>query len=394
MRARRHSTDTPSERLEELLALPEDAASADKLVTALDDVSLDVARQALRRLVRVAGPNEITRMRERMLAVDVGLVGDLASTLGELGDDHASKIALAALRSDSWTDRHKAALALRELQVPGAAHALVAALTDPASPVRRVALEALQRLPAEPGTIEACGNLLHDPSPSVRAAAVSTIANLGAPPTRALRVAARDPHPSVRRALAEAAAVLDADLVQALVTDREPNVRVAALEAFEREPRPELIGPIQRSLRDPSWHVRRAAVDALGHSRCPDVGRALIEALDDAHPLVRSRARIALERLLGDDLDRLMRSALDEAEAPLRRALVELLGVRGSTPFVLERIADPDPNVRVAVVHALVHASAPEVTAGLEALASGDPEPAVRHAARTAVEQSSASQRD
>jgi len=347
-------------------------------------VSLDVARQALRRLVPLAGPVEIARLRERMLGLDVGMVGDVAAALRELGDAQAVEVAVAGLRAASPFDRQKAALALRELRAPAARASLVGALSDPAPPVRRVALEALRLLPSEPDTVRACAERLTDADPSVRAAAVAAVAGLDPLATATLQPAATDPHPGVRRAAAAAADVLDAGSVRALLTDREAEVRVAVLEALARDPKPELTTLLLQALADESWHVRRAAADALGATGNVLSLPGLLRALLDSHPLVRGRARIALEQVLGADLERALAAALADAEAPLRRALVESLGHHGQTRPLLRLVSDEDPGVRIAVVHALERAPEPEATRALEQLAA-DADLAVRHAASMAL---------
>jgi HEAT repeat protein len=390
MRALHQKAPDPSERLRRLLALPADASAREPLLEAVGDVSLDVARQALRRLVPLAGPAEIARLRERMLGLDVGIVADVAASLRELGDDGAVGVAVAGLAAASWFDRQKAALALRELRAPAARAALEDALADLAPPVRRVALEALLRLPSEPETVRVCAERLADADPSVRATAVAAVAGLDPRAAATLRTVVTDQHPSVRRAAAAAARVLDADSVRVLLADRDTEVRVAALEALARNPRPELTPALLEALADESWHVRRAAADALGASEDSGVAPKLRHALVDPQPLVRGRARIALERLLGDELDRLLAAVVEDADAPLRRALVELLGRRGYVRPLLELVSDDDVGVRIALVHALEHASASEARMALERLA-GDRDMAVRHAAAMALAEGDAS---
>jgi len=381
---RRRQPDA-SERLRRLLALPDDESAREALLAATEDVSLDVARQALRRLIPLAGPAEIARLRELMLTLDVGIVADVAAALRELGDNHATEIAVAGLSAASPGDRQKAALALRELCDPAAHGALIRALHDPASSVRRVTLAALGRLPSNVETVRACSMLLADDDPAVRAAAVRAVAHFDALTAAAsLRAAVTDSHMTVRRAAAEAAPVLELDSLQALLGDDNAAVRVAALEALSRQPRPELIPTVRQALRDPIWHVRRAAADALAGSGDPRVASSLIQALLDPQPLVRARSRIALERLLGSNLESTLEDALCSVGAPLRRALVEILAGRGYIHPLLGLVSDEDANVRIALVHALDGVSTPQAQAALERLA-GDADVGVRHAASTVL---------
>lgn len=385
MRGVRRREPDPTERLRRLLALPADETATEPLLEAVSDVSLDVARQALRRLVPLAGPAEIARLRQRILDLDVGIVADVAAALRELRDERATAAVVSHLGSGSWSERHKAVLALRELQDVAARRPLVRALADPAPPVRRVALEALLRLPGDAETVGVCARRLSDSDPLVRAAAVAAIAALDPDAAATLEPTVRDPHPSVRAALAAEARVLASDSVGALLRDDDGAVRVAALEALTRDPRREQTPLLLEALDAPSWHVRRAAVDVLGASGGDDaVAPRLVRALVDPHPLVRGRGLLALERLLGDRLDELLAASLTHGEPRLRRALVELLGRRRCIAPLLELAHDQDTGVRIALVHALEHAPEVEAKHAVERLAS-DPDVAVRHAATMAL---------
>jgi HEAT repeat protein len=374
----------PSERLRRLLSLPADETSAQALLAAVDDVSLDVARQALRRLVPLAGPAEATTLRERMLELDIGIVGDVAAALRELGDRGAVEVAIAGLAAESWFDRQKAALALRGLHDPAARGALLDTLADPAPAVRRTVLEALKQLPSEPETVRACAERLEDTDPSVRAAAIAAVARLDPHAGPTLLTVLRDAQTSVRQQAAAVAEVLDARAVQVLLADQDAEVRVAVLEALTRDPQPELTPTLLRMLSDPSWHVRRAAADAIGASGRREDVEALVRALVDSRAIVRGRALMALERLLGDELDRLLSDVLEDQAAPLRRAIVEILGRRGYVEPLPRLVVDEDAGVRIAVIHALEHASSPQARTAIERLAD-DPDIAVRNAAAIVV---------
>jgi HEAT repeat protein len=213
----------------------------------------------------------------------------------------------------------------------------------------------------------------------VRAAAVAAVARLDPQAGAILRTVLADAHPSVRRTAAAAAEVLAADSVQALLGDPDAEVRVAGLEALARRPRPELTPMLLPMLSNRSWHVRRAAADAIGASGRAEAVRPLVRALVDSHPVVRGRALIALERLLGGELDRLLSAALEDAAPSLRRTIVEILGRHGRVEPLLRLADDEDAGVRIALVHALEHASSLQARAAIERLAD-DPDIAVRNA--------------
>jgi HEAT repeat protein len=382
MRARRWPSD-PSARLHAVLSAPAaagDPGSLAPLLQAVDDPSLDVARAALRRLVELAGRRETVLLRGRLLDVDIGLVGDVAATLRALSDTGAADVVAAGLGAASTTTRHKAAVAARELRDPSSRPALVRALSDRSTPVRRVALEALARLPASAATVAACRIRLGDRDGSVRGAAVDAVAALDGDAAAALAPVALDPQPRVRARLGAVAPALDADTTVALLGDRDPGVREATLLGLAERPRPELAAAVTRALTDTDWHVRRAACDAVAATRAPEAGAALIDALIDPHMSVRGRAVVALEALLGPRLGRALEDALDDAPPRLRRTLIEELGRRRRPEAVRRFAADPSSDVRLAVVHALAGDRSSETRAAL-GLLSHDREPAVHHAA-------------
>jgi len=381
---RRRAPD-PSERLRAVRSLPRDVSSCTPLLDAVGDVSLDVARAALARLLPLAGQAEMTALRERMLSLDIGIVGDVAAALRTLGDRRATDIAVAGLERASPYERHKAAIALRSLCDPAARAALLRALDDPETPVRRVAIEALARLPGDRRTVDVCRQQLSDRDPSVRAAAVSALAVLDDAAGTTLRPILTDPHPTVRLAVAAAVETLDGEEVRVLVGDDDAAVRAAVLDALSLHPRPALLPVVAAALGDPSWHVRRAACDALGASGRPESSAALLRLLVDEHATVRGRALLALERLLGDELWQALEQALDSAPARLRRTIVELLGTLGHTDSLPRLSGDPDPDVRIAVVRSLARTTSPEARAALGYLA-GDADAGVRNAVATVLE--------
>lgn len=375
----------PTARLRAVLALPEEPASTPALLAAVEDVSLDVARAALRRLVPLAGPAEIAALRELLLDLDIGLVGDTAAALRELGDAGASGVAAAALEAPSSSRRQKAALALRELRDPASQGVLVTALGDGAAPVRRLAVEALGRLPAEPESLAACRRALADQDASVRAAAVRVLAATDPAGQEPLRRLAADPVDSVRAALASVACTLDQETAERLLADADADVRVAALAALARCPEAVPALALLERLRDESWHVRRAACDAVAAAGGEEAEAALVAGLVDPRLEVRGRALVALERLCGDRLDRVLESALPGAGDVLRRALVEVLGHRRQTAAVLAYVGDPSPDVRIAVAQALAGSRASAARAALEYLRDDDVAD-VRNAAVVALE--------
>lgn len=379
MIARRHAD--PSERLRRVRSLPAEPASCAPLLAAVSDVSLDVARAALRRLAPLAGATEIETLRSRMLDLDIGIVGAVAATLRELGDTEASSRAVEALERESGFMRQKAAVALRELRDPRSRQPLLTALHDQGAAVRRSAVDALGRLAPEPSTIRELERLLSDRDPLVRVAAVGALAAVDERAATSLQPAVVDSHPSVRRAVAAVSACLKRESVRVLIADPHPDVRGDALRALTAHPRPELIEVVAASLDDDVWHVRRAGCHALAATRLAVAKEPLLHALLDPQPIVRAAALGALESLLGTRLVDELVAELRTPDERLRRSLVEALAGRGEPAerALLPLAEDASSDVRLAVAHVLARSRVRGAREAFERLAE-DPNPAVRHA--------------
>jgi HEAT repeat protein len=138
--------------------------------------------------------------------------------------------------------RSVALSALAELAGAGAARTLLAALDDPAMPVRQRALVALDRFAWPLAAPERVARALDDDSPGVRHVAAVILGRRG-----------------VRRAT----------------------------------------GRLIARLNDPSWHVRQQAAASLGELRARSALAALRRAAGDERRAVRLAAGAALERIDG-----------------------------------------------------------------------------------------------
>ena len=183
------------------------------------------------------------------------------------------------------------------LAAPGAPRgALVRGLRDPDAGVRAAcATAAYVRVAAgldapDVATIHALHGLLHDRDDAVRAAAVSALA------TTAPTAAAGDPAPRVRAALATALATSAAtgvdDILHALATDRDADVRTAAFAALGARAGipPDLALAVPD---DPSSRVRLAAAAGIAD---PAV---LARLVDDPDPQAASAALVRQAAALG-----------------------------------------------------------------------------------------------
>jgi HEAT repeat protein len=383
---RRRQLD-PTERGRRVRALPRDPSSCDALLTSVEDESLDVARAALDRLGPLADRETLDKLRDLLLVVDIGLVGDVADVLRQRRDPKATEVAVHGLTSASGFGRHKAAVALRSLRDPRARGPLQRVLRDREAAVRRTAVEALGQLPEDAATNAALEQMLRDDDAQVRAAAVAAIATCSSAAAIMLRAAVVDRHASVRRAAAARTGRLDGESVRVLIGDPDADVRASVLWALELSPRAELIGVVAASLGDPDWHVRRAGCHAMGGSGQRAAKEPLVHALVDPHPMVRAAALSALEGLLANELVDELERQLEAADNRLRRALVEALAGRGprAERALLGLTGDPERDVRLAVAHALSRSDSEAARAAMEAFADDD-DLAVRHAAWTLLE--------
>ena len=391
MRIRRHRSQgaEPGDRLRAVRALPESSASLQPLLEAVQDPSPEVAKAALDRLTRYAGPADAAYLRERLLAADLSVIREWAAALAAMGDPISVMTAVRGLRAESVGTRIAAAVALGELCDPRAVPPLVDALGDPIAGVRRCAVESLAMLGRNPGSAKACRRMLLDEDAGVRTAAVDAVVGIAEDSEldRWLRPVLDDPSLRVRRRLADHACCLGRLIVSRLLTDPQPDVRTGAAWSFERFPRADVADLLIDRLQDGAWTVRRAACRALGATREPTAAADLLPVLDDPDPTVRSAALHALTDLCRDGLARTIGAALDDASPRLRRALVYALAwcpASDSVPVLANCATDPDDDVRLAVAHLASSLRAFGADSVLERL-ERDPAPVVRYAVATAL---------
>jgi HEAT repeat protein len=300
-----------------------------------------------------------------------------AAALGQINQARSVDLLLGALKDpDSGVvdQTVRSLVHIGRTVVPG----LLKLLNDPSNDIRQRALGVLQKLGAEPMTLDyirpvaygkwkdadvgspaldALVGALQDPERGKRSTAVLTLANLGnaqAVPglTTALADSDREIRETATRALvkikggavehllatlksgpkelrARAAVVLgyigDSRAVEALMgalADREPAVRGAAAEALASYKDSRSVDPLLALLRDPDAQVRFSAVGALWRVGDTRANEPLAAALRDKDPSTRKRAAQALGDM-GDDhaIGPLLRCFQDDPAARLEAAL-------------------------------------------------------------------------
>ena len=225
-------------------------------------------------------------------------------------------------------------------------------LDDEVAGVRAAALDALAQLGDGTSVGADCARLLTDPMPHVRIAAVRAVARLVRRPGELLVAAAGDEDRLVRLEVAKHVAGLPEPSARALLTD--PNLRVreaAAASAGIRQ-----LGALSVLLiEDPSPDVRRACAHTLGAMRDRRVADMLIPAIEDPDALVRAAVLHALERLLRREgaARRLCDELVCERPERRRAAVYALarLNSRERGPELSRLADDPDPDVRLALIH-------------------------------------------
>jgi HEAT repeat protein len=242
----------------------------DTLAWALADTDERVRRTAataLRDLPEVYLGDDGVRA---LLSASSGGEGDVratADTLLRTLTDGAAELYEQGLNDGETQVRIQAVLGLVALRaVAEVAHAA----DDPAREVRIAVAEGLARL-ADPAGLPVLEALLADHDPVVRMAAIDAAADLGVPEPLAGRVITSIAHTSwqVRRRAAVALARADAEIA---------------------------VRPLIRALRDRIVDVRRTAVQSLQQWAAdrPEVVTALTESLADPDPGVRTQVRWAL----------------------------------------------------------------------------------------------------
>jgi HEAT repeat protein len=369
-----------SQRLLAVRALPPTPGSLEALVAAAHDPAVEVAREAVGRLVAVGGERARETLRELMWAADPVLTDDLARGLARLGDPHAVAEASVRVRSSRYGDRVAAVAVLDAYADPASAPLLREAAADEIAAVRRRALIAIRRLPGAVENWMLARDALADSDPQVRGAAVAAVAMLAPDPGRDLAHLVADANAGVRRELARVATRLSGETARRLLADEDSHVRELAAEHAG----PQALEALRDALRcDRRPAVRRLAVRRLAALR-DDATAVLIDALGDPDALVRAAATRSLGELYPRArLLELLAAAAGDRDRRGRPAILYALArldAREVAPTLASLVDDEDPRVRLALVHAAEQLGAGAVVRALRA----DADATVRQAAQTA----------
>lgn len=278
----------------------------------------DVREIALRALARIADPRAVVPLAEALKRAEVWLAPRIADILARHGDLAVEPMIAFLEESSQHPARAWAANILGEVRAARAFPALVRALDD-----------------------------LDD---EVRAKAAASLGKLGD-----------------RRAVTY--------LLDHLLTDPAPFVRARIAGALGQFNEPEVIDTLVRALGDPAWWVRMRSVEALEQIGAVSEGPLML-ALDDTDPEIRIRAAVALERL-GIPNRIISQIEAGTASNEVINTLTKF-GLAGARELLAEQLQHGSPNVREAVINAILQAGRRDLALELIHAALNDPEPELR----------------
>ncbi len=125
-------------------------------------------------------------------------------------------------------------------------------------------------------------------------------------------------------------------LASVLRVTKDPEVKLAAIDALGKVGGPMAIRPLKHSLESEDWRLRAKAMTALGAIGDPSVNWAVAEGLDDANWWVRRNSAAALADLPGGIA--LLMTALDADDVFARDAAAEALADSGELAAARERL--------------------------------------------------------
>lgn len=345
--------------------------------------------------VRIAGyagyPECAARLLECCRDVQESVRRAAVESLSCLEDDRVLPALARALHDESAGVRAAAARALGQVEAADAWPLLQEALADAAPWVRYAAARSVGRQ-RQSQALEALRRLAQaDTAMQVRVAAVEALGSLGGadalPLLVSFSVAVEDDLACAALAALGATGHPDAlPPLFAALESADSRRRVAALGALGASGRAEAVAAVQRVAAAFTNPEAATAIDVLGHLPVPEAVDALLALV--ALPAHRDACVAALARAAEGQLDRVARG-LRDPRLDVRRAVIDALA-RARAPRAAEWLSaaleDAEALVRFAALTALAHIAISPKQQRLANLAEGDPDQAVRRAARTSLQ--------
>ncbi len=312
--------------------------------------------------------------------------------LGEGGDPVSEAPLISLLTDENGHVRSAAAEALGHLGSRKAVVPLLELLMDEYESVQESAIKAL----AEIGDESALDDLLKDftsrDAPMRRNIALLLGRFSTEKAAEALALALKDEEPDVRKAVVHALGNLPRDrALRSLIhaaTDDNPEVRMLAAEALGKAGGPEAPDVLISLLEDGDLWVRAAAARGLGRSGGEKAGEVLAMHLSTATDIFLLSLVDVLGKLRSEHaLEPLLRLA-GHADPEVRKTvLTALSGHRWESvrQTVLSRLSDPHWSVRKAAIEIVKQKKDAAAELILGQIADGDPDEAIRQAAKDAL---------
>ncbi|MFF7446586.1 MULTISPECIES: fumarate reductase/succinate dehydrogenase flavoprotein subunit [unclassified Streptomyces] len=259
--------------------------------------------------------------------------------------------------------RRTAVTVLTETVPAGTGPALAAALADSDAGVRAAAAaslrELVETLPPEPALRDGLATALSQSDPVVRAAALDVLRALRLGDEGLFAAALSDADITVRIAAVRALVSVEAvgEVARAATVDPSREVRVTIAKALATAG-PEASGTLAHLVNDPDALVRGAAYEALGTTGCPPALAAHAEAaLADPAWQVRAGAATALSAGDPERTVPALAKALADPNADVRKAVVRALTRHRATADARAALStattDSDADVRAYAARAL-----------------------------------------
>lgn len=228
---------------------------------------------------------------------------------------------------------------------------------DPA--VRREHLAAAAERGTEPD-VDLLVDALRDEHPGVQQAAVTGLIRVGGAVVVGRLVGLLRESPAIRNMAIEVIGRVLPEAIEAvlpLLTSPDPHVRRLIVDALGPPSDPRVVGPLREMLRDPSPNLRASAAEALGRLHVREAVPALTALLNDEEWVVFSAVTALAE--IGDPeglapLLTLAGRGDDAARAAAVEALARLDRDGSTLPALLDLAAEAKPELRSALVKALV----------------------------------------
>jgi HEAT repeat protein len=346
----------------------------------------------------------------------------VAQTLTHIDKDQAAFL-LPYLSSDNALIRRTVAHVLGEVAYAESEEYLLPLLRDENGHVRSTAAAALGRLKSR-RAVAPLLDLLADEYENVQETAIQALSLIGDESMLdglIKEFSSRDAflRRNIAQLLGKFTTEMAVDALAFALKDEEPDVRKAVVKALGNASGPKAFRSLLLATADDDPEVRMLAAESLGATDAPEAQEALIALLVDTDIWVRAAAARSLGRFGGTKAGQVLVEHLGAASDIFLLALVEVLGklqfeqARGPLlnliahedpevrktvlvalagfdgddvlRAVIERLTDPHWSVRKAAVEALKSRRTTAVLAILEKIAEGDPDTAVRQAAKEAV---------